>query len=68
MLCDYLHAEDDDKPRDYYEFEPVKKIKVDHSLVPGARGMVVKVILYDLPPDYQYRVVFMERSMAEVRA
>jgi hypothetical protein len=71
VLCDHIRAEDDDNPRGYYEFEPVKKTKVDPSWVLGARGMVVKVIyslLYDLPPDYQYRVVFMERSMAEVLA
>ena len=71
VLCDHIRAEDDDNPRGYYEFEPVKKTRDDSSWVPGARGMVVKVIyslLYDLPPDYQYRVVFMERSMAEVLA
>ena len=48
-----------------------RKPRTDPSWVPGARGMVVKVIyslLYDLPADYQYRVVFMERSMAEVLA
>jgi len=71
VLCDHIRAEDDDNPRGYYEFEPVKKTKADPSWVPGARGMVVKVIyslLYDLPLDYQYRVVFMERSMTEVLA
>jgi len=71
VLCDHIRAEDDDNPRGYYEFEPVKKTKANSSWVPGARGMVVKVIyslLYDLPSDYQYRVVFMERSMAEVLA
>ena len=71
VLCDHIRSEDDDNPRGYYEFEPVKKTKTDSSWVPGARGMVVKVIyslLYDLPAEYQYRVVFMERSMAEVLA
>jgi hypothetical protein len=71
VLCDHIRSEDDDNPRGYYEFEPVKKTKADPSWVPGARGMVVKVIyslLYDLPAEYQYRVVFMERSMKEVLA
>lgn len=71
VLCDHIRSEDDDNPRGYYEFEPVKKTKADPSWVPGACGMVVKVIyslLYDLPAEYQYRVVFMERSMAEVLA
>jgi len=70
-LCDHIRSGDDDNPRGYYEFEPVKKTKTDPSWVPGACGRVVKVIyslLYDLPPDFQYRVVFMERALSEVLA
>lgn len=69
VLCDHIRSQDDDNPRGYYEFEPVKKTKIDPSWVPGSRGKVVKVIyslLYDLPSEYNYRVVFMERSLAEV--
>jgi hypothetical protein len=71
VLCDHIRSRDDDNPRGYYEFEPVKKTKADPSWVPGACGKVVKVIyslLYDLPPEYQYRVVFMERALSEVLA
>jgi hypothetical protein len=71
VLADHIRARDDDNPRGYYEFEPVKKTKTDPSWLPGARGKVVKVIyslLYDLPSDFQYRVVFMERALEEVLA
>jgi hypothetical protein len=71
VLADHIRAKDDDNPRGYYEFEPVKKTKADPAWVPGARGKVVKVIyslLYDLPSDVQYRVVFMERALEEVLA
>jgi len=71
VLSDHIRSRDDDNPKGYYEFEPVKKTKTDSSWVPGSRGKVVKVIyslLYDLPPDYEYRVVFMERSLSEVLA
>jgi len=71
VLSDHVRSRDDDNPRGYYEFEPVKKTRDDPSWVPQARGKVVKVIyslLYDLPVEYQYRVVFMERSMSEVLA
>jgi hypothetical protein len=71
VLCDHIRSEDDDNPRGYYEFEPVKKTKDDSCWVPGACGKVVKVIyslLYDMPADYEYRVVFMERSLSEVLA
>ncbi len=71
VLSDHVRSSDDDNPKGYYEFEPVKKTKTDAFWVPGSRGKVVKVIyslLYDLPAEYAYRVVFMERSLAEVLA
>ncbi|MBM4311258.1 MAG: sulfotransferase [Deltaproteobacteria bacterium] len=71
VLCDHIRSQDDDNPKGYYEFELVKKTKIDPSWVPGACGKVVKVIyslLNDLPSEYNYRVVFMERSLAEVLA
>ncbi len=71
VLCDHVRSCDDDNPRGYYEFEPVKKTKTDPFWVPSARGKVVKVIyslLYDLPAAYHYRVIFMERFLAEVLA
>jgi len=71
VLADHLRAKDDDNPKGYYEFEPVKKTKQDPSWVPGARGKVVKVIyslLYDLPQQFEYRVVFLERNLEEIIA
>lgn len=68
-LTDHLRAKDEDNPQGYYEFEPVKKTKEDPSWVPGARGKVVKMVyrlLYDLPDDYEYRVIFMRRNTDEV--
>ncbi len=68
-LTDGLRERDEDNPKGYYEFEPVKKTREDASWVPTARGKVVKMVyrlLYDLPPDYDYRVVFMRRAMDEV--
>ena len=68
-LTDELRAADEDNPKGYYEFEPVKQTKKDGSWVAGAVGTVVKMvhlILLDLPLDYQYRVVFMRRDLDEV--
>lgn len=70
-LTDNLRTRDEDNPQGYYEFEPVKKTKEDPSWVPGARGKVVKMVyrlLYDLPGDYEYRVIFMRRNIDEVLA
>ena len=52
VLCDHIRSEDDDNPRGYYEFEPVKKTKTDPSWVPGARGMVVKAFVV-LRPGFE---------------
>jgi hypothetical protein len=68
-LTDNLRTKDEDNPQGYYEFEPVKKTREDPSWVPGARGKVVKMVyrlLYDLPPDQEYRVIFMRRNVDEV--
>lgn len=70
-LTDELRAADEDNPRGYYEYEPVKQTKQDSSWVANAVGKVVKMVhllLLDLPDDYEYRVVFMRRHLAEVIA
>jgi hypothetical protein len=68
-LIDNIRKADEDNPEGYYEFEPVKKTRQVPSWVPGARGMVVKMVyrlLYDLPANQPYRVVFMRRRLEEV--
>ena len=58
-------------PRGYYELEALKKLKEDTSCLDGARGHVIKAVsmlLYDLPPRFSYRVVFMLRNLDEVLA
>lgn len=70
-LTDNIRAADEDNPRGYYEYEPVKKTKEDASWVAGAVGKVVKMVhllLLDLPEGYRYRVVFMRRHLDEVVA
>ncbi len=68
-LTDNIRVADDDNPRGYFEFEPVKKTKEDASWLGRAGGKVVKMVyrlLYDLPADRDYRVVFMRRHLREV--
>lgn len=70
-MIDHLRKPDEDNPKGYYEFEPVKKTKEDASWLKKASGKVVKMVyrlLYDLPAEYQYRVIFMQRDMKEVLA
>lgn len=71
VLVDNIREADIDNPRGYYEFEPVKALKKDTSWVAESLGKAVKMVyllLYDLPPDVEYRVVFMRRNLDEILA
>ena len=68
-LTDEARAPDEDNPRGYYELEAVKRTNQDPSWLDAAGGKVVKMaylLLYDLPADRSYRVVFMKRDLREV--
>ena len=69
LLSDSQREADEDNPKGYYEYEPVKSMQSDQSWVPRARGKAVKVIhalLTQLPPTQRYRVIFMTRRLDEV--
>jgi hypothetical protein len=68
VVTDAIRSADTDNPRGYFEFERVKKIKEDKSWLPAVRGKAVKMVsqlLYDLPADERYRILFMERDLDE---
>jgi Sulfotransferase domain len=70
-LTDDLRRPDEDNPNGYFEFEAVKQISRDPSWLATAQGRVVKMVyrlLYGLPPDQRFRVVFMTRELSEVIA
>jgi hypothetical protein len=70
-LSDGERAADDDNPRGYLEWERIKTLPNDPGCIAEAEGKVVKVIsqlLLSLPAGHEYRVIFMERPMAEVIA
>jgi hypothetical protein len=69
VLVDGIRAADEDNPRGYYEFEAVKRTAKDPSWLQGASGKAVKMVhrlLYELPADRDYRVVFVRRTLQEV--
>jgi len=70
-LTDGVRRSDRNNPKGYYELEAVKKTKQDASWLDQADGKCVKMIsmlLYDLPPTREYKIVFMTRPMQEVLA
>ncbi len=69
VVTDHLRTADTDNPRGYYEFEQVKAIQRDTSWLPATRGKTFKMVsqlLYHLPPEETYRILFMERDLEEV--
>jgi hypothetical protein len=71
VLIDNIRKADVHNPDGYYEFEPVKRLGKDASWMANARGKAVKIVyrlLYELPTEHEYRVIFMKRKLEEVLA
>ena len=68
-LTDHQRPPDDDNPNGYYEFENVRSIEEDTTWLDDAAGCSVKMIyslLKHLPPERDYRVIFMRRNVDEI--
>ncbi len=73
ILTDCVREADEDNPKGYFEFEPVKQLAEDRSKswVKDASGKAVKVIselLKELPSDFSFRLIFVNRHLEEVIA
>jgi len=73
VMTDRLRTADEDNPKGYYEDERVKDLHRDgdKTWLREARGSVIKVITFllkSLPPDNNYQVLFMHRSLREIVA
>jgi hypothetical protein len=72
ILSDGVREANEDNPGGFYEFERAKKLKEgDYAWLPEAQGKTVKVIsalLPHLPENYNYKVIFMRRSLPEILA
>lgn len=73
LMVDGIRTADEDNPKGYYELEQVKTLDKggDKGWVKDARGKAVKIIsflLKDLPPDHNYKIIFMNRDLPEVLA
>ena len=70
-ITDELREADISNPKGYFEFEKVKGLRTDNSWLPEIKGKVIKIIshlLSCLPPELDYKVIFMERNLDEVLA
>ncbi len=71
VLSDGERRADVDNPRGYLEWERIKQLPKDPASIVEAEGKVVKVIsrlLLSLPEAHDYRIIFMQRPLAEVLA
>ena len=72
VMTDHLRVPDESNPKGYYELEEVKQLqKGNTGWISEGSGKVVKIIsslLQYLPPEHQYRIVFMQRNMGEILA
>lgn len=72
VLIDHIRIPDESNPKGYYEFERVKQMQDGNTgWIAEGKGKVVKIIsalLEFLPPEHQYRIVFMQRNMNEILA
>ena len=69
ILSDHKRKADKSNPKGYYELSAVKHLAKDNSCIKEAPGKAVKVIsqlLEYLPNEYQYKVIFMLRSIEEI--
>jgi hypothetical protein len=70
-VTDGVRKPDESNPKGYYEFENVKKIQEDVSWLGDCRGKAVKIIselLFYLPDNRAYKIIFMRRHIKEILA
>ena len=72
ILTDNIRVSDEDNPLGYFELEKVKALKDgENEWLSEAQGKAVKIIsalLQHLPPQYQYKIIFMRRDLDEILA
>jgi len=69
IFSDGIRQPDENNPRGYYEHELVKSLARNKNWLKDATGKVVKIIshlLFELPAQFHYKIIFMERDLDEV--
>ncbi len=71
ILTDNVRRPNEDNPRGYYEYEPVKCLGKNNAWLDKAEGKAVKIVsplLYELPLEHVYRILFMQRPLDQILA
>ena len=70
-LTDGMRSADEDNPRGYFEFEPVKQMELGAPWLSGAAGKAVKIVaplIPHLPDGVPCRVLLTERDINDIIA
>lgn len=69
MFVDNVRQADDSNPKGYFEHEAVKSLARNKAWVNQAVGKVVKVVshlLFHLPDNYHYKIIFVDRDLSQI--
>jgi tetratricopeptide (TPR) repeat protein len=69
LMHDGKRAADEDNEEGYWEWEEIKSLKKNPRVIEQAAGKVIKIIsalLPHLPPKHRYKILFMNRPVAQV--
>ncbi|TSJ48089.1 alkaline phosphatase family protein [Fluviicola chungangensis] len=69
ILTDNIRQSDENNPKGYLEYEPVKSLLKDNSWLKDQNGKTIKVIMQllgNLDLNCDYKIIFMERDLDEV--
>ena len=69
IVSDGKRETDSDNPQGYLEDERVKRLHLDREWLAEAAGKAVKIVaplVMNIPPGFNYKIIFMERDMHEV--
>jgi predicted AlkP superfamily phosphohydrolase/phosphomutase/tetratricopeptide (TPR) repeat protein len=69
LMHDDKREADEDNLEGYWEWEDVKTLRKNPRLIEQAEGKAIKVIsalLPVLPPQHQYKIIFMKRPVSEI--
>jgi predicted AlkP superfamily phosphohydrolase/phosphomutase/tetratricopeptide (TPR) repeat protein len=71
LMHDGKRTADEDNEEGYWEWEEIKSLKKNPRVIEQAAGKVIKIIsalLPHLPPKHRYKILFMNRPVAQVVA
>lgn len=71
LVIDHQRPADENNPHGYYEFEKTKYLQHNNAWIDMACGKAIKIIswlLYYLPMNQSYKIIFMHRNIQEILA